>query len=270
LWILLIPLVTRKMISSQTIIISFWTITRKEVVRFLRIWTQTLLPSVITSVLYFLIFGQFIGDRIGAVEGVSYMEFIVPGLVMLAMITNAFSNVVSSFFGAKFMHNIEEIMVSPTPPWVMVAGFTIGGVLRGLMVGALVLIVSLFFTEIQILHPLTIILFAVITCTLFSFGGMLNGLFARKFDDVAIVPTFVLTPLIYLGGIFYSIEFLPPFWREVSYLNPMVYLVNGFRYGFSGVSDVPVQTSLMIVFLVTIATGIFTVWVIRKGIGLKN
>jgi len=255
---------------NQAIIVSLWTIARKEVVRFTRIWTQTLLPSVITSILYFLIFGQFIGDRIGAIEGVSYMEFIVPGLVMLAMITNAFSNVVSSFFGAKFMHNIEEILVSPTPAWVIVAGFTIGGVLRGLMVGALVLAVSLFFTEIQVLYPMTIILFAILTTTLFSFGGMLNGLFAKKFDDVAIVPTFVLTPLIYLGGIFYSINFLPPFWREVSYLNPMVYLVNGFRYGFSGVSDVPVNISLAVIFVVTVFTAVFTTHIIRKGIGLKN
>lgn len=250
--------------------ISLYTLIEKEIVRIFRIWMQSLLPSVITTSLYFLIFGAFIGQRIGEVEGVSYLEFVVPGLVMMAIITNSFSNVVGSFFGNKFQRSIEEILVSPTPSWVIVAGYSMGGIVRGLLVGGLVLGLAFLFTGVFYSNIFAILGFAVFTSILFSLAGLLNGIYAKKFDHIAIVPTFVLTPLTYLGGVFYSIEALPPFWQYISRANPVLYMVNGFRYGFFGNSDVPIVMSVLIVAIVSIVLAILDWILIKRGIGLRT
>lgn len=250
--------------------VAFQTIVHKEVVRFMRIWTQTLLPAGITATLYYLVFGAFLGDRIGTVEGVPYIAFIVPGLVMMAVITNSYSNVASSFYGAKFMKNLEELMVAPVPHWVVIAGYVAGGALRGLLVGILSLVIALFFTKLPVAHLGTILVFFVLTSILFSLGGMLNGVFAKSFDSVMIFPTFVLTPLIYLGGVFYPISVLPEFWQTVSLANPILYMINGFRYGFLGVSDVPLFVSFAIlVSFIAILTAVLLA-LFKKGYGLRS
>ncbi len=249
--------------------IALMTIVRKEVVRFTRIWTQTLLPPAITQTLYFVIFGKFVGSRIGQMQGISYMAFIVPGLVMMAVISSSFANVVSSFFGAKFQRNNEEWMVSPTPDWVILAGDCAGGFLRGIFVGVIVFAISVFFIHPQIAHPAVIIVFMVLSTIVFSLAGFLNAIFAKKFDDVAIVPTFVLTPLTYLGGVFYSIHSLPETWQTVSKCNPILYMVNGFRYGFYGVSDVSIGMSiLMLAFFAGILIYL-NLYLLKKGTGLR-
>jgi ABC-2 type transport system permease protein len=250
--------------------IAFLTISRKETTRFLRIWSQTLLPSAVTQTLYFLIFGAFIGSQVAEINGVSYMAFIVPGLIMQAVITNSFSNVVSSFFGSKFQKNIEELMVSPTPNWVIILGYVNGGVLRGIVVGVIVFLISVFFTQPQINNILIIALFVVLTAIAFSLAGFLNGLFAQKFDHVSIFPTFVLTPLTYLGGVFYSIDNLPEFWKIISQLNPILYMVNGFRYGFYGISDVNIGASLGILIIFIFVMSALSLYFMNKGHGLKN
>ena len=214
--------------------VGYATILRKETVRIFRIWTQTILPSVVSQTLYFAIFGGIVGSRIGQMGGASYATFLVPGLVMMSVITNAFSNVASSFFGAKFQRSIEEVLVSPMKPWAMLAGYVSGGVVRGMVVAVAVFLASMVFVVPQMTHPIALVFFLLATCFIFSQLGFLNGLFARKFDDVGIIPTFVLTPLTYLGGVFYSVDALPPFWRAVSHANPVVYMIDGFRYGFSG------------------------------------
>jgi ABC-2 type transport system permease protein len=221
--------------------IAFMTILRKEIRRFLRIWPQTLLPSAITMSLYFVIFGSLIGSRIGQMGGFSYMEFVVPGLIMMAIVTNSYSNVASSFFGSKFNHSVEELLVSPTPNYVILMGYVVGGVCRGLLVAMIVTAVSMFFTRLPI-HSVTVVVIGVfLTSVLFALAGFINAVFANNFDDISIIPTFVLTPLIYLGGVFYSLELLPDFWAGVSKLNPLVYVVNAFRYGVLGVADVSVE-----------------------------
>ena len=256
--------------SFNSNIIAFIAIFRKESVRILRIWVQTLLPSVVTTSLYFLIFGNFIGSQVKPINQISYIDFIVPGLVMMAIITNAFSNVVSSFFGSKFQRNIEELMVSPTPNWVIVAGYVSGGVFRGMLVGVIVLIISLLFTNLNIYNGFIIFIFSLFTAIVFSLGGLLNGIFSKKFDDVTIVPTFVLTPLTYLGGVFYSIKNLPDFWQGVSRLNPILYMVDGFRYGFLGISDINIFLSLGILFGLTVALTIINLYLLDRGVGLKS
>lgn len=256
--------------SPREIWIAYMTIVRKEVQRFLRIWPQTLLPAVITQSLYFVIFGHFIGSQLREIHGVSYMSFIVPGLVMMAVINSSFSNVVSSFYGAKFQHHIEELLVSPTPNWTILAGYTTGGVIRGLIVGMFVFVVSIFFVRPEIYSLPLIVFFIFMTAVVFSLGGFINAIFAEKFDDVSIFPTFVLTPLTYLGGVFYSVNMLPEFWQKISKLNPVLYMVNGFRYGFHGFSDVHVGISLLILcgFMVTL---IYTALVLlEKGTKLKS
>ena len=256
--------------TSRENYIALETIVRKEVIRFMRIWSQTLLPSAITQTLYFIIFGKFVGSRIGDIHGIPYMAFIVPGLVMMAVINNSFANVVSSFFGSKFQRNIEELLVSPTPNWVIVAGYTIGGVIRGLFVGVIVFFVSVFFTKPAIYNIGIIVLFSILTTVVFSLGGLLNGLFAKKFDDVAIFPTFILTPLTYLGGVFYSIHSLPDMWQQLSKLNPILYMVNGFRYGFYGISDVSVILSVLILILLAACLVFINLNLLNRGVGLKN
>lgn len=251
-------------------LISFQTIVHREVVRFTRIWSQTLLPPVITQSLYFLIFGKFIGSQIGNIQGVSYMAFIVPGLVMMAVINSAFANVVGSFFSAKFQRSIEELLVSSTSNAAIIAGYVSGGVLRGILVGVLVFGVSVFFTHPVIKHPVFIFVFIVLTSLVFSLAGFLNAIFAKKFDDVSIFPTFVLTPLTYLGGVFYSVHSLPDIWQKVSMLNPILYMVNGFRYGFYGFSDVHVGASIFFLAVMAVILAWFNYYLLQKGIGLKS
>ncbi len=250
--------------------IAFYTIVRKEVVRFLRIWTQTLLPPLINQSLYFIIFGAFIGSQIKNIHGIPYMSFIVPGLVMMAVITSSFANVVSSFFGAKFHRNVEEIMVSPTPNWTVLAGFTAGGVMRGILVGAIILTVSAFFTHLSIFNLGVIAGFIVLTSLVFALGGFINAIFATKFDDISIFPTFVLTPLTYFGGVFYSIKDLPPFWQNLSKLNPILYMIDGFRYGFFGSADVNIGISATILVGLTIILSVIALTMLKRGTGLRN
>jgi len=218
--------------------IAFITILRKEIKRFMRIWIQTLLPPAITMVLYFVIFGKLIGSRIGPMSGVSYIDFVAPGLIMMAVITNSYANVSSSFFSAKFQRSVEELLVSPTPEYIILLGYVMGGVARGLAVGLIVTITSLCFTDLAIAHGLITFCILLMTAVLFSLAGLINAVYANSFDDISLVPTFVLTPLTYLGGVFYSISLLPPFWQGVSAVNPILHMVNGFRYGILGVSDV--------------------------------
>ncbi len=257
--------------TPQGLWTSFYTILRKDIVRITRIWSQTFLPSVVTSVLYFLVFGSVIGSRIGDFNGFSYMHFIVPGLVMLAVITNAFSNVATTFFQAKFFsRNIDEILVSPTPPWVIIAGFVAGGVFRGVIVGILVIFVSLFFAVPPVHNVFVIGLFLLLSSVIFSLAGLVNGIYAKTFDGITIIPTFVLTPLVYLGGVFYSVSALPDLWRGLTYVNPIFYLVNGFRYGFLGFSDVPIAASVGILILLAGALVAVAWYLIRIGLGLKQ
>jgi ABC-2 type transport system permease protein len=250
--------------------IAFSTIVRKEIRRFLRIWMQTLLPPAITMSLYFVIFGTLIGSRIGQMGGFTYMEFVVPGLIMMSVITNAYSNVVSSFFGAKFQRFVEEILVSPMSNATILWGFVLGGVARGLGVGLIVTLLSLFFTDLDITHPLITVAIVVMTSILFSLAGFINAVFANNFDDVSIVPTFILTPLTYLGGVFYSIDLLPEFWANVSRLNPMLYIVNAFRYGVLGVSDVNVSTAFVMVGGFTVVAYGLCMYLLSRGTRLRQ
>ncbi|MGO2161883.1 MAG: ABC transporter permease [Vibrio toranzoniae] len=249
---------------------AFCSLLTKEINRFTRIWVQTLVPPAITMTLYFIIFGNLIGARIGEMNGFSYMEYIVPGLIMMSVITNSYSNVASSFFSAKFQKNIEELLVAPVPNYVIIAGFVMGGVVRGLLVGTIVTFVSLFFVDLQVEHWGVIIATVFLTSVVFALGGLINAVFARTFDDISIIPTFILTPLTYLGGVFYSISLLPEFWQGVSKLNPIVYMVNAFRYGFLGVSDVGIVTSFSVLGGFIIGLYAIAHYLVKKGIGLRS
>jgi len=250
--------------------IAYCTIIRKEVTRVFRIWPQTLFPPIVTQTLYFLIFGKFIGSQIKNIHGIEYMAFIIPGLVMMAVINSSFINVVGSFFSAKFQRSIEELLVSSTSNRVIIAGYVTGGVVRGVIVGFLVFLVSIFFTRPQITHIGIIFSFIILTSIVFALGGFLNAMFAKKFDDISIFPTFILTPLIYLGGVFYSIESLPPLWRTLSKFNPVLYMVNGFRYGFHGFSDVNVLVSFIILVVFAVILTIVNLVLLARGTGLKT
>jgi ABC-2 type transport system permease protein len=242
----------------------------KEMSRFLRIWVQTLVPPVITMSLYFVIFGNLIGSRIGEMNGFNYISFIVPGLIMMSVITNSYSNVASSFYSAKFQLSIEELLVAPVPNYVIIWGYIGGGVIRGLMVGFLVTCVSLFFVELQIANLFILILSVILTAILFSIGGLLNAIFARTFDDISIIPTFVLTPLTYLGGVFYSISLLPPFWQGVSHFNPVFYMINAFRYGFLGVADVSLLWSFTVIIAFIVVLYSVVAVLLKKGVGIRS
>lgn len=246
------------------------TLLRKEVTRIIRIWSQTLLPPAITMTLYFVIFGNLIGSRIGEMGGFDYMSFIVPGLVMMAVITSSYGNMVSSFFGAKFAKHVEELLVSPMPNWAILAGYVSGSLFRGLAVGLIVTLVSLFFTDIQVHNVWIILSTVVLTSVVFSLGGFINAAFANKFDDIAIIPTFVLTPLTYLGGVFYSISLLPDFWQKVSLINPVLYMVNTFRYGFLGVTDINLGVAYGIIIGFVLILGFCSWYILHKGIGLRS
>jgi len=256
--------------NAQEIWIALSTIIRKEIRRFTRIWVQTLIPPAITMALYFVIFGNLIGSRIGDMGGFDYMAYIVPGLIMMSVITNSYSNVVSSFFSSKFQHQIEELLVSPTPNWVILVGYLVGGMGRGLMVGLIVTGLSLFFTRLHIAHLGITLAIILLTSLLFSLGGFINGIFARSFDDISIIPTFVLTPLTYLGGVFYSIQLLPEFWQKVSMVNPILYMVNSFRYGILGVSDIDVGIAFGMISLFVVAMFIFALYLLKNSKGLRT
>jgi ABC-2 type transport system permease protein len=249
---------------------AFMTILRKEIRRFIRIWPQTLLPSAITMSLYFVIFGSLIGSRIGDMGGFSYMEFVGPGLIMMAIVTNSYSNVASSFFGSKFNHSVEELLVSPTPNYVILMGYVLGGVCRGLLVALIVTLVSLFFTRMAI-HSLGVVVTGVVlTSVLFALAGFINAVFANNFDDISIIPTFVLTPLIYLGGVFYSLDLLPDFWAAVSKLNPLVYVVNAFRFGVLGVADVSVAFAFSMLGGFTLLAFAYCMYLLNSGTRLRQ
>jgi ABC-2 type transport system permease protein len=250
--------------------IALKSILTKEIQRFMRIWVQTLVPPAITISLYFVIFGSLIGSRIGNMGGFDYMSFIVPGLIMMSVITNSYSNVASSFFSAKWQRNVEEMLVAPVPNWVIVAGYVGGGMCRGILVGLIVTLVSLLFVDIQLYNFWIIAATVILTSATFALGGLINAIFAGSFDDISIIPTFILTPLTYLGGVFYSLSLLPEFWQGVSQANPIVYMVNAFRYGFLGVSDVNLVTAFTVisVFIVTLFT--VAMVLISKGIGLRS
>ncbi|MEA1063638.1 ABC transporter permease [Erwinia sp. HR93] len=242
----------------------------REIHRFMRIWIQTLVPPVITMTLYFIIFGNLIGSRIGEMHGFSYMQFIVPGLIMMAVITNSYANVASSFFSSKFVRNIEEMLVAPVPTHVIIAGYVGGGVARGVFVGMLVTAISLFFVPFHVHSWLFVALTLLLTAVLFSLAGLLNAIFAKTFDDISLIPTFVLTPLTYLGGVFYSLTLLPPFWQALSRLNPIVYMISGFRYGFLGVSDVRLLMTVGVL-IIFIALFYGLCWyLIQRGRGLRS
>lgn len=251
-------------------LISLSSIARKEVTRIFRIWVQTLVPPVITITLYFIIFGGFIGSQLGKIGDYSYMAFIAPGLIMMSIITNSYSNTVSSFFSAKFQRNVEELLVSPTPNWVIVLGYVSGGMVRGISVGLLVSIVSLFFVRLPLYSIFHAALFGILTSFVFSLAGMINGVFAQKFDDISIIPTFVITPLTYLGGVFYSISLLPNFWQAISKINPIVYMINGFRYGFLGVSDINVWTGFAMLIFFAIVLFTANLYLLKKGVGVRT
>lgn len=246
------------------------TIWIKECTRFLRIWVQTLVPPAITMSLYFVIFGSLIGKRIGEMGGFSYMEFIVPGLIMMSVITNSYANVSSSFFSAKFQRNVEELLVAPVPNWIIVLGFVGGGVARAVLIGIIVTCVSLLFVDIRIYNIGIIIITLLLTSSLFATAGLINAVYAKTFDDISMVPTFVLTPLTYLGGVFYSLTLLPEFWQWVSKINPIVYMVNGFRYGFLGVSDVNYLTSLGLLVVFNVVLFTLAYQLINRGIGIRS
>jgi ABC-2 type transport system permease protein len=250
--------------------IAYLTITRKEIRRFSRIWVQTIIPPVVMVALYFIIFGNLIGQRIGEMDGMSYVDFIMPGLVMMSIITNSYANVVSSFYGAKYSRHIEEMQVAPVPDLVILLGFVSGGIARGLSVGVAVTLVSLLFTDFDVHNPLVVLLVALLTSCLFSMAGLINGIFANSFDDISIVPTFVLTPLTYLGGIFYSIMLLPEFWQRVSLGNPILYMVNSFRYGFRGSSDIELSTALGIILYFVVVLFAFSLALLRRGTGIRQ
>lgn len=250
--------------------VGYWTIVVKEIKRFLRIWTQTLLPPAITITLYYIIFGSLIGSRIGDMGGFDYMQYIVPGLIMMSVITNAYSNVASSFFSAKFQRSIEELMVSPLPNHMILLGYVTGGVVRGLAVGVIVTMTSLFFTELEIHNLFVVFSVIIITAILFALAGFINAVYARSFDDISIIPTFVLTPLIYLGGVFYSISLIPDVWQTVSYLNPVLYMVNAFRFGILGTTDVPLLAAFSMMLVFCGGFFMYAMSLLNRGVGLRH
>ena len=254
---------TEQSIALRTILI-------KEVKRFMRIWIQTILPSAITMALYFIIMGKFIGSQIGDMKGFSYIEFIAPGLIMMGIITNSYANSVSSFYSSKFQRHIEEMLVSPMPNYIIILGFMFGGVARGITVGIAVTIVSIFFTSLSIHNIYIIFVTTVLTAALFSVAGIINGIFANSFDDISIIPTFVLTPLTYLGGIFFSIELLPNIWQKISFVNPILYMVNSFRLGVLGISDVDFRISLAVIISFLIILFLLCLYLLNRGIGIRS
>jgi len=251
-------------------LVAVQTIIRKEMVRVLRIWVQTIVPPAITMTLYFIIFGNLIGRRIGTMDGFDYMQYIAPGLIMMSVITNSYGNVVSSFFGAKFGRHVEEMLVSPMSNAAIIIGHVAGGVLRGVLVGLLVTVIALFFTRLEVQHPIITITIVLLSSTVFALAGFINAVFAKKFDDISIIPTFVLTPLTYLGGVFYSISLLPEFWQKASLANPILYMVNAFRYGILGASDIGIGTAYIILIAFVVVLFVGCQQLMRRGVGIRE
>ena len=256
--------------NSMVYWVGFQTILTKEIKRFMRISVQTILPPAITTVLYFIIFGKLIGVQIGDMEGFRYIDFIVPGLILMAVISNSYANTVSSFYGSKFSHYIEEMLIAPLPNWIILAGFVGGGVARGVIVGVVVTGVALFFSDINIYSYTVTLTVFILTSILFSLAGFINAVYANTFDDISIIPTFVLTPLTYLGGVFYSISLLPEFWQNASLVNPVLYMVNAFRYGLLGVSDIPLALAFGIIVAFIVILFVYSMRLLNQGIGIKN
>lgn len=242
----------------------------KEVSRYFRIWIQTLLPPAITMSLYFVIFGKLIGARVGSMEGVSYMEYITPGIIMMSVITNSYSNVASSFYSAKFQRNIEELLVAPVPTLFILLGYVLGGTSRGLITGVIVTLVASQFVELHVDNWILVIFVIVLTSMMFATAGLVNAVFAKSFDDISIIPTFVLTPLTYLGGVFYSIKMLPDFWQNISLANPVLYMVNAFRYGFIGFSDIPIENAVVLICVFIVGLFSLAYFLLAKGIGIRS
>lgn len=259
----------RGFLNSSPTFIGLQTLLNKEIFRFMRIWTQTLLPPAITTALYFLIFGRVIGSRVGQIEGYSYIQYIAPGLVMMSVMMNAYANTSSSFFFTKFNKSIEELLVSPMPNWAILTGFMLGGMVRGILVGAIVMLVALLFTHLPLHHPVMILCMAVLSAMVFSLGGFINAIFAKRFDDISFIPTFILTPLTYLGGVFYSIKQLPPFWRAISVFNPLLCIVDTFRYATIGFSEVGIGWGLMVVVALFFILFFWAWALLNKGVGIK-
>ncbi|HEX5960490.1 MAG TPA: ABC transporter permease [Rhodanobacteraceae bacterium] len=261
----------RGAVRTRANLVALGTIARREIHRVLRIWTQTLVPPAITMTLYFVIFGKVIGSRIGVIEGgFTYMQYIVPGLVMMSIINNCYSNITSSFFGSKFGRYVEELLASPMPSWVVLTGYVAGAVMRGVLVGIIVLGIALFFTSLHVAHPLVAFTTVILGAAIFALAGFINAIFAKRFDDIAIVPTFVLAPLTYLGGVFYSVNMLGSPWREASLANPILYMVNAFRFGILGVSDVPIWIAYVVMLAFVIALGAVALWLLHRGVGLRS
>lgn len=255
---------------NNTQFISFYTIFRREIMRMLRIATQVFLPPIITSVLYFVIFGKLIGNRIGPIDGISYMEFIVPGLIMMSVITNSYANVSTSLYSVRFQKNIEEVLISPTHNWIILLGYSMGGVFRGVLIALLIYIISIFFVDIDLYHlPLTLFVVIIIS-SLFSMAGFTNAMLARNFDEVALVPTFILTPLTYLGGVFYAKSMLPEFWQHLSAFNPILYMVNAFRYAMTGHSETNFTLSITVILVTTLLVTWLNLHMLNKGVGLRE
>lgn len=252
-------------------LVALQTIVRREIVRIMRIWTQTLIPPAITMTLYFVIFGKLIGSRIGNIQGeFTYMQYIVPGLVMMSIITNSYGNISSSFFGAKFQRSVEEMLVSPMPNWVILLGYVTGAVARGLVVGFLVLLIALLFTHLHVANIWVTLLSVLFGATIFSLAGFVNAIYAKKFDDIALVPTFVLTPLTYLGGVFYSVNMLSEPWQSISRVNPILYMVNAFRFGVLGISDVHIGVAFGVMLLFVIGLSWVALNLLKRGVGLRS
>ena len=254
---------SEKLIALKTLFV-------KEILRFARIWIQTILPPVITVALYFVIFGNLIGSQLGDIKGYLYIDFIVPGMIMMSIITNSYANVVSSFYSSKFQKHIEEMLVSPMPNYIIVWGFVSGGIARGVIVGLAVTLVATFFTDIQFHNLPLLILVTLLTCILFALAGLINAIFADSFDDISIIPTFILTPLTYLGGIFYSIDMLPEFWRNLSFANPILYMVDTFRTSMLGIKDIDTAISLAIIITFVIILYAVALRLQKKGIGIRT
>lgn len=251
-------------------LVAMKTLVRKEIIRVLRIWVQTLVPPTITMTLYFIIFGNLIGRRVGTMDGFDYMQYIAPGLIMMSVITNSYGNVVSSFFGAKFGRHLEEMLISPMSNSTIILGHVAGGVMRGMFIGLLVTIIALFFTKLDVQHPFITISMVVLSSIVFALAGFINAVFAKKFDDISLVPTFILTPLTYLGGVFYSISMLPEFWQKVSLANPILYMVNAFRYGILGASDISIGRAYLIVSIFIVGLFSACLYLMNRGVGIRD
>ena len=246
--------------------IAYKTITIKEILRFVRIWIQTILPPMIVAFLYLLIFGFVVGSRVGQMAGQDYVHYLVPGVILMSAIMHAYSNTVSSFYLTKFNRSIEEILVSPIPDWLIIAGFVTGGIVRGIAVGLAVFMVAWLVVGFALPNLVIFSLILLLTTTLFSIAGFINAIFAKSFDDITIVPNFILMPLTYLGGMFYDVRILPEFWQNVTQINPIFYMIDGFKVAFFGSASIPIIVSIAILLAMIIALFLLAVFLMQRHI----